>query len=180
MSKTFDELTFSDDWMFKKVLEDPGVCAELIERLLHIRVNHVEYPALEKVIAPYYTSKGVRLDVYIKDSDKVIDIEIQSYPMEALGKRIRYYESMLNMDSLMKGQDYVQLKDSYILFICKDDPFMDENENCYGLPCYTFRIMIYLYTVPQNDAIFNTIFKLVDSKDGITGNFTVTALDTFD
>ncbi len=42
MSKTFDELTFSDDWMFKKVLEDPGVCAELIERLLHIRVNHVE------------------------------------------------------------------------------------------------------------------------------------------
>ena len=139
MPKLFDELTFSDDWMFQKVLQDSEVCAELIERLLHIRVNHVEYPELEKVIAPYYTSKGVRLDVYIKDSDKVIDIEIQSYPMEALGKRIRYYESMLNMDCLMKGQDYVQLKDSYILFICKDDPFMDENEIYYGLPCYTFR-----------------------------------------
>ncbi len=30
MSKTFDELTFSDDWMFKKVLDDEGagLCAK--------------------------------------------------------------------------------------------------------------------------------------------------------
>ena len=139
MLKSFDELTFSDDWMFQKVLHEPEVCAELIERLLHIRVDCVEYPELEKVIAPYYTSKGVRLDVYIKDSDKVIDIEIQSYPMEALGKRIRYYESMLNMDTLMKGQDYIQLKDSYILFICKDDPFRDNKNKPFGLPRYTFK-----------------------------------------
>ena len=100
MQKPFEELTFSDDWMFQKVLHDPEICAELVERLLHINVGHVEYPELEKVIEPFYTSKGVRLDVYLKDSDKVIDIELQSYPMEALGKRIRYYESMLNMDSL--------------------------------------------------------------------------------
>ncbi len=139
MPKSFDELTFSDDWMFQKVLQEPKICAELVERLLHIRVSHVEYPELEKQIEPYYTSKGVRLDVYLKDSDKIIDIEIQSYPMEALGKRIRYYESMLNMDALMKGQDYTELKESYILFICKQDPFKDENDNYYGLPCYTFK-----------------------------------------
>ncbi len=139
MPKSFDELTFSDDWMFQKVLQEPKICAELIERLLHIKVSRVEYPELEKQIEPYYTSKGIRLDVYLKDSDKVIDIEIQSYPMEALGKRIRYYESMLNMDALMKGQDYTELKDSYILFICKQDPFKDENDNYYGLPCYTFK-----------------------------------------
>ena len=139
MPKSFDELTFSDDWMFQKVLQEPKICAELIERLLHIHVSHVEYPELEKQIEPYYTSKGVRLDVYLKDSDKVIDIEIQSYPMEALGKRIRYYESMLNMDALMKGQDYTELKETYILFICKQDPFKDENDNYSGLPCYTFK-----------------------------------------
>ena len=43
------------------------------------------------------------------------------------------------MDSLMKGEDYSELKDSYILFICKQDPFKDENKKRYGFPCYTFR-----------------------------------------
>ena len=64
MPKSFDELTFSDDWMFQKVMQNPQICAELVERLLHINVDHVEYPELEKAIAPYYTSKGVRLDVF--------------------------------------------------------------------------------------------------------------------
>lgn len=160
MQKSFDDLTFSDDWMFQKVLEDPKVCTELIERLLHICVKRIEYPELEKQIAPYYTSKGIRLDVYIKDSDKIIDIEIQSYPMEALGKRIRYYESMINMDALMKGQDYTQLKDSYILFICKQDPFKNESDKYYGLPCYTFRnICKENPSVNLNDKSFKVIYN---------------------
>ena len=57
----------------------------------------------------------------------------------ALGKRTRYYQSMIDIDSLMKGEDYEKLKESYILFICKDDPFKDENEKQFGLPCYTFK-----------------------------------------
>ncbi len=120
-------------------MRDPEICAELVERLLHVKVNHVDYPKLEKQIAPYYSSKGVRLDVYLKDTDKVIDVEMQSSPQEALGKRTRYYEAMVDIDSLLKGQDYTELKDSYILFICKTDPFKDDDEKHYGLPCYTFR-----------------------------------------
>ncbi|MBO4858564.1 MAG: Rpn family recombination-promoting nuclease/putative transposase [Treponema sp.] len=137
--KTVDELTFTDDGMFQAVLRNPEICAELIERLLHLKVKNVEYPELEKQIAPYYSTKGVRLDVYLKDDDKIIDIEIQSYPQEALGKRTRYYQSMIDMDSLMKGQDYPELKDSYILFICKQDPFKDDDDKPFELSCYTFR-----------------------------------------
>ena len=139
MPKSFDELTFSDDWMFQKVMQNPAICAELVARLLHINVDHVEYPELEKTIAPYYQSKGVRLDVYLKDSNKVIDIECQSNLKPALGKRTRYYQSMIDIDSLMKGEEYEKLKECYILFICKNDPFKDEQENHFGLPCYTFR-----------------------------------------
>ena len=138
-TKSIDELTFTDDGMFQAVLHEPEICAELVERLLHVKVNHVEYPKIEKQIAPYYSSKGVRLDVYIRDSDKIIDVEMQSYPQEAPGKRTRYYQSMIDIDSLMKGQDYPELKESYILFICKDDPFKDNNNKSYGLPCYTFK-----------------------------------------
>ena len=139
--KPVDELTFTDDGMFQAVLHNPEICAELVERLLHIRVGHIEYPELEKTIKPFYSTKGVRLDVYLKDEDKIIDVELQSYPQEALGKRTRYYQSMIDMDSLMKGQDYTELKESYVLFICKKDPFFkdEENKNSYGLPCYTFQ-----------------------------------------
>ena len=137
--KSFDELTFADDGMFQKVMQNPELSAELVERLLGVRVKQVEYPELEKAIEPYYTSKGVRLDVYIKDEDKAIDVELQSYPQKALGKRMRYYQSMVDCDCLMKGQPYTKLKESYILFICKFDPFRDAAKNGNGLPRYTFR-----------------------------------------
>jgi len=137
--KTFDELTFADDGMFQKVMQNPGLSAELVERLLGVRVKQVEYPELEKAIEPYYTSKGVRLDVYLKDEDKAIDVELQSYPQKILGKRMRYYQSMVDCDCLMKGQPYTKLKESYILFICKFDPFHDDRKRGYGLPRYTFQ-----------------------------------------
>ncbi|EID84700.1 hypothetical protein (putative transposase or invertase) [Treponema sp. JC4] len=139
--KPVDKLTFTDDGMFQEVMRNPEISAELVERLLHIKVGHVEYPELEKTIKPFYTTKGVRLDVYLQDDDKIIDVELQCYPQEALGKRTRYYQSMIDMDSLMKGQDYPELKESYILFICKQDPFFIDEENniSYGLPCYTFQ-----------------------------------------
>lgn len=137
--KSADKLTFTDNGMFQAVLHEPGVCAELVERLLGVRVKKVEYPELEKTIAPYYISKGVRLDVYLKDENKVIDVELQSQPQDALGKRTRYYQSMVDCDSLMKGDDYTKLKESYILFICKHDPFKDASERKFGLSRYTFR-----------------------------------------
>ena len=139
IGKTVDQLTFTDNGMFQAVLHNPDVCAEIVERLLHISIEKVEYPELEKQIAPFYTTNGVRLDVYLKDKNKIIDVEMQSYSMDSLGKRTRYYQSMIDMDSLMKGEDYTELKDSYILFICKDDPFKNSCGKHYGLPCYSFK-----------------------------------------
>ena len=50
-----------------------------------------------------------------------------------LAKRTRYYQAMIDMDMLKKGEVYNQLRPSYIIFICTFDAF-DE-----GLPMYTFR-----------------------------------------
>ncbi|MBR6297171.1 MAG: hypothetical protein IKR40_11920, partial [Treponema sp.] len=136
--KSVEELTFTDDGMFQAVMRDPGLCSELIERLLHLKVSRVEYPELEKTIAPYFSSKGVRLDVYLKDPERIIDIEMLSYPQKEIGLRSRYYQSMIDMDSLMKGQSYADMKSSYVLFICKNDPFKDEDGRELGLPRYTF------------------------------------------
>lgn len=131
--KPFEELDFTDDFIFGKVMHNPEICAELLERLLKIKVGRIEYPELQKSIQPYYTTKGVRLDVYVKDSDRVFDIEMQSYKEEAIRKRMRYYQSMVDLDCLMKGADYSELKESFILFICTEDPLKR------NLPVYTFR-----------------------------------------
>ncbi len=132
--KPFEELEFTDDWMFGKVMRNPEICKEILELLLDVKIEKLEYPILQKELNPYYSSKGIRCDVYVKDSDRVFDIEIQNYRQKNLGKRMRYYQSILDCDDLIRGSDYYKLKDSYILFICKTPPFESSN-----LPCYTFK-----------------------------------------
>ena len=131
--KKFDDLTFADHYMFEKVLhENQDVCQELLERLLKIKIDHIEYPEIEKTISPYYETKGVRLDVYVKDSDNVFDIELQNINDEDLSLRTRFYQSMLDTDNLLKGQHYSDLPKSFVIFICRYDPIGN------NLPIYTF------------------------------------------
>ena len=49
-----------------------------------------------------------------------------------LPRRMRYYQSMIDIDSLIAGSEYETLKESYIIFLCTKDPFG------LGLPVYTF------------------------------------------
>ena len=131
--KPVDELSFTDDFMFGTVMKNKMICKGVIERLLHIKVGKIEYPSLQKTIAPFYESKGIRLDVYVFDSDRVFDIEIQTSLPPSLPKRTRYYQSLMDVDNLLRGQSYAELKESYVIFICTQDPFGK------GLPVYTFR-----------------------------------------
>ncbi len=108
--KPIEELTFTDDFMFGYVLHNPEICKELLEQLLQIKIDHVEYPKLQETINSYYDSKGVRLDVYVKDSNRIFDIEIQNSVDITLPKRTRYYQSMLDIDNLLKGEEYSELK----------------------------------------------------------------------
>ena len=114
-------------------MKNEELCKELLEKLLHIKIDHIIYPELEKELTAYYEMKSVRLDVYVKDSDKIFDIEMQNQPTNYLPLRTRYYQSMIDVDNLLKGEEYSNLKESFIIFICQFDPF---NEN---LPCYTFK-----------------------------------------
>ena len=131
--KPVEELTFTDDFMFGTVMKNQFICKGVIERLLHIKVGKIEYPSLQKTITPFYESKGIRLDVYVSDSERVFDIEIQTSIPPSLPKRTRYYQSLMDVDNLLRGQSYADLKESYVIFICTQDPFGK------GLPVYTFR-----------------------------------------
>ena len=128
--KAIEDLTFTDDFMFGEIMKNEEICKGVIERLLHIKVEKLELITLQETIAPYYETRGVRFDVYVKDSDKVYDIEIQNKKFAEIEKRTRYYQSMIDMDLLAKGANFKELKESYVIFICKTDPF-DLSEPCY-------------------------------------------------
>lgn len=77
-SKKWEDLTIADNFIFCKVMENESLCKELLEILLGIKIEKINYIKSEHVIENFYDSRGVRLDVFVKDSDRVFDIEIQT------------------------------------------------------------------------------------------------------
>ena len=130
--KPFEELTCSDNFMFAKVMEDKTTCKSVLELLLDIKIDRLSYPEYEKTVLPGLDGKSIRLDVHTSDSQRDFDIEIQTTLYKELRERSRYYQSLMDVDSLKKGHSYEDLKDNIIIFICLEDLFG------LGLPVYTF------------------------------------------
>ena len=143
--KRWEDLTITDDFMFCKVMSDPDICKELLEILLHIKIERLEFQEPQKSFRLTSESKGIRLDVYVKDSNRVFDIELQTTNERNLELRTRYYQGVMDISELEKGEFFSNMKESYIIFICMFDPFGAE------IPIYTVK-----QTFAENDKlIFN-------------------------
>ena len=92
MAKSYEELTFSDDFMFWKILETkPHLCKELLELVLGHKVGGLVNVNGQNAIEITAKGRGVRFDVYAQDDEKVIyDVEMQNVDKGHLPKRIRY------------------------------------------------------------------------------------------
>ena len=131
--KAFEELTFHDDFMFGIIMQDKEICREALECMLGMKIARIEYVEPQQAFDPLYTAHGIRLDVYVQDSDRIYDVEIQNRDLHDLGRRTRYYQSVLDTDALLKGEDYGGLKESIIIFLCRFDPYKK------GIPWYTIQ-----------------------------------------
>ena len=52
--KPLEDLTFTDDFMFGYVMRQPEICKEMLERLLKIKIEKLEYPELQKYNDPQF------------------------------------------------------------------------------------------------------------------------------
>lgn len=122
---TWEDLRISNDFLFGKIMRNPQLCKELLQRILpDIEIDHVEYPELQKSIQPDVDARSVRLDVYVKSDDEtVFDIEMQAVDTKELPKRSRYYQSMIDLQLIDRGESYKKLNQSYVIFICLTDVF---------------------------------------------------------
>ena len=129
----YQELTISNDFMFAKVMRNRKLCKKLLEVILGIKIEKIEYQEEQKTIDVTAAARSVRLDIYVKDNcNTVYNIEIQTTNPKNLPKRSRYYQSMIDLDLIEKGEDYSLLNKSYVIFICTEDVFG------HGRHMYTF------------------------------------------
>ena len=134
MAKKYEELDFTDDFMFCKILaNNEELCRELLELILDMKIRKVVNVNKQEGIEVTADGRGIRLDVYAEDADgTVYDVEMQTTKQSDLPRRSRYYQGMIDLNLIERGARFAELKKSFVIFICLDDPFQE------GLPVYTF------------------------------------------
>ena len=159
----FEKIDITNDYMFAHVMRDPDICTELLKYLLpEHNISRIEYISTEenddksnnkdsintlreeskitqivndtqKTVSPFFSKRGVRFDAYLDDGKTVYDIEMQAVSHKYIPQRVRLYQSHIDVNQLSKGEAFKQLRPSYIIFLCKFDPFR------MGFYKYTFR-----------------------------------------
>ena len=162
--KNFEELEFRDDFMFGVIMRNPKYCKPFLETILGIKISDITYPKTQETIDITANAKGVRLDVYVEDErNTVYNIEMQVTVNKNLPKRSRYYQGMIDLNVLEKGEDYKNLKRSFVIFICTFDLFSK------GRHIYTFENRcIQDYEIGLGDETTKIILNTKGTMDDVT------------
>ena len=163
--KRWEDLDISDDFIFTRVMRNKRLCRTLLEMILKVRVGEIRFLTSRHAIQIDPGAKGIIMDVYLKDEDKVINVEMQTANHGDLSKRARYYQAAADIDTTPKGSRYRDLRQNYVIFICKFDPFGR------GKPLYHFQnyCLEHGEPIPLEDGttkiFLNTACKVLDSLD---------------
>jgi predicted thioesterase len=139
LDEIIDSLTLFDDDLMTLVFDGNIEATELLLTIvLGQEVKVINVRAQVELRSPYKKGRKIRVDVLAEDVDgKRFNVEVQGDDSGADCRRARYHSSMVDVNMLKKGKDYRELRDSYVIFITKNDYFED------GQPIYwverTFR-----------------------------------------
>ena len=159
----YASLLFSDDFLFCKILtENEDITKELLELILDIKISSVRVNKQE-VIDLTADGRSVRLDVYAEDDEnEVFDVEMQTTRQKNLPKRSRYYQGMIDLNLINRGDDFKKLKKSFVIFICMSDLFPG-----YGRCIYTFENIC---REEAGLALSDETYKVFLNADGTKGD----------
>lgn len=119
----FQTLNLSNAFAFSVVMDDPEICRKTLECILEIPVGAVR-ASTEK--GQYYRkdTRGIRLDVYaVEGGKRHFNVEMQTVNRGNLPERSRFHQSEMDVLALKPGQDFQDLPDNFVIFICTFDPF---------------------------------------------------------
>ena len=124
----------TNDIIFGWIMKSEENCLAIIRAILpELNITSIVHKEIQHDITPVTSARGVRFDAVVQDDQKrYYDIEMQVENTGDLGKRARYYQSQIDNETLMKGQTFHDLKESFVIFLCAFDPFS------HGLRRYQF------------------------------------------
>ena len=123
-TQDYGELGFTNDFMFAKVMRNHRLCKQLLEVILDVSIERIDYLEEQKAIDHSVDARSVRLDVYLEDDRRTVyNVEMQTTNPRNLPKRSRYYQGMIDLNLIQKGVDFNKLNKSYVIFICTEDIF---------------------------------------------------------
>ena len=160
----YQKLNLSDDFLFSKVMQDEEILRLLLEKILKFPIKKVVLVQYQRVMEIDPGAHGIRLDVYANDSAGTrYSVEMQKRNEYNIGKRGRYYLSIMDLDQLEKGANYNQLKNTFVIFICLFDPFHRQRQK------YTFeRKCIEVDDLSLNDESRIVVLTNSDDSNGDT------------
>lgn len=175
MSKKYEELGITDAFIFAKVMSNKEICKPVLEQILNIKIRDIEYLDYEETIQIAPGSKSIRLDIYVEDDNNtVFNLEMQTTNYEELPKRSRYYQDIIDLKLIEKGQAYDILKTSYVIFICTFD-FFEKNRSIYEFE----NICVDDSEIKFNDGTHKIFLNTKGNRDGISEELQM-LLDYFD
>ena len=164
LQKQWENLTFTDDFIFSRVMHDENICRQVVELILGVRIGKIHYLSAQDEHKTDLDSMRIIMDVFLRDDNRIITVEMQTGHKKELPKRSRYYQSVADVSTTPTGAKYRNLPDNILIFICTFDPF-DR-----ALPRYTFQ-----YTCNEAPTL-----KLQDGSLRIFLNATATELSDLD
>ena len=163
--KRWEDLDITDDFIFSRVMRNKRLCRTLLEMILKVKIGKIKFLTSHHAIRVEPNAKGIIMDVYLKDENRVINVEMQTSNQGDLARRARYYQAAADIDTTPKGSEYEDLKQNYVIFICTFDLFHK------GKPSYTFQNLCLehgepIYLDDGTTKIFlNTTSKELDNLD---------------
>ncbi|MGZ9850637.1 Rpn family recombination-promoting nuclease/putative transposase [Limosilactobacillus ingluviei] len=116
---------FTNDLIFRWVMEHEENCLAILRAILpELKITAVKRRENEHPVnyLALDDERGVRFDAIIEyDQERFYDVEMQVANQPGLGKRVRYYQAQIDQETLKKGEDYDDLRESYVIFFCAFD-----------------------------------------------------------
>lgn len=124
LDELIDNLTLFDDALMTLVFDGNKKAAELVLRIVLERddITVKEVKSQFELQNSQVEGRNVRLDIWAQDSTgREFDIEIQKANAGAELRRARFNSSMLDSRMLREGQEFKELRDSYVIFLTQKD-----------------------------------------------------------
>ena len=121
-----DDLTLFDDTLMSKVFDKNIEATELLLSIILERddITVISVKGQEDLRNPHPKGRNIKLDIHAVDGDAVeFDVEVQRNVKGSHNRKARFHGRMMDTRMLKEKQEFKELRDAYVIFICQHDKF---------------------------------------------------------